>query len=208
MPYVQHLLKRYQHLKSLVNKDEISLLQMATLFLQASDTPQELRPMKQRIRVNVPGTDVAFPRGHLVDPFKQDMTFLEVLKDIMVRLQYPGTMFLHAIYVFFEHICKEWLASHPRSAFRVQDIEFAGKSLQQVRARILEQCQESTITESTGQESSDAREQNNARYVVDDLKILMPLMADPKEHSIENTTLDKQSGITGLIGKFSFSLTN
>lgn len=202
MPHIRYLLKRYERLKALIGQDETTLIRMATLFLHASDTPAELRPMKQRVRQNVPGTDIPFPSGPLVDTFEQDTTFLEILEELIVQLRYPPILFLHAIYVYYEYICKEWLASHPRVAFQVKHLKFAGKSLPDFRGEILEECQEPTSA-STGEESSGSQLGFDDQYKpeAEDLMMLKPLFADPDEQHAVNSSLDKQSGILGLIGK-------
>ncbi|KAK0099769.1 hypothetical protein ONS95_013340 [Cadophora gregata] len=199
MPYVQYVQKRYLKLKAiLVNNVEL-LLQLAELFLMASEVPLEHRPMKQRVRVNIPGTDIPMPNGSLVDPFEQDVTFLESVKDIIVQLDYPGILYLRAVYVFFEHTCKEWRAARPVTGYRVQDITFAGRSLVQAREALLARFPDSRDNASEGDEWSYAVEHIDGQVDVADLKPLMPLLADPGDSLVENKTLDVASGMMGLI---------
>ncbi|KAJ9157629.1 hypothetical protein NKR23_g352 [Pleurostoma richardsiae] len=201
MPHVQHILKSYRRLQSLANQDPELLLLMATLFLHASNTPQELRPMRQRVRQNVPGTNIAFPQGLLIDPFVQDTTFLQVVEDIVRLLNYPGTLYLHAVYVFFEHICKEWLRLHRYNSFKVRNIAFAGRSLIQSRCELLgtpytpddlEDEHEMAVVEEEAAEAAEAEKYRG----------LMPMIPDAEDDlgtGEVNKTLDKQSGILGLI---------
>jgi len=185
MPHVQHILKRYHQLRTIIDQREDLLLQLATLFLNASDTPQELRPIKQRVRTNLPGTERALPQGRLVDRFEQDVTFLETLEEIITRLQYPAFLFFRAVHVFFEHTYKVWSVQHPRAAYRVQDIKFAGQNLVDIRNGIHGQIRSNWGLD--GQE---------------DLVTLMPLMADPGDAGVLDADLDQQSGLIGFIGEF------
>ncbi|EWZ28232.1 hypothetical protein FOZG_18073 [Fusarium oxysporum Fo47] len=203
VPHVESLLRQYQQLKSRIMKDEALLLQLSDLFLQASNTPTTLRPVQQQVKHILAGIGVPSPGGFPMDSSKQDAPFLPALKEIMIRLDYPATLFLWAVYVFFDYECQQWQDSNPGSVYRVEHIQFGGKPLAEVRARII------------GQDPTEPAWIHNGIFLVTDsigidldsmrdIAAIMPLKAGPeKEDGTAPATQSLQSGIFGLIGMVS-----
>ncbi|KAF5268040.1 hypothetical protein FOXYS1_1072 [Fusarium oxysporum] len=199
VPHVESLLRQYQQLKSRIMKDEALLLQLLDLFLQASNTPTTLRPVQQQVKHILAGIGVPSPGGFPMDSSKQDAPFLPALKEIMIRLDYPATLFLWAVYVFFDFECQQWQDSNPGSVYRVEHIQFGGKPLAEVMARII------------GQDPTEPAWIHNGIFLVTDsigidldsmrdIAAIMPLKAGPeKEDGTAPATQSLQSGIFGLI---------
>lgn len=74
--------------------------------------------------------------GSAEDPFIQDTTFLPLIETIIRRLDNLPYLVLHTIYVFFDHLCQNWLQQHPGAGYNATDIELAGMSLDSIRAKI------------------------------------------------------------------------
>lgn len=130
--------------------------------------------------------------GSAVDPFVQDITFLPLIETIIRRLDYLPYLFLHAVYVFFDHISQNWLQSHPTAGYNIEDIELAGRSLESVRANFLR-------TRSEGGPQIVRLILLGGAVFDKQISTLLPLTFKTNVGDNE-ILLDPESGIMGLIG--------
>lgn len=211
LSHVMHLNTRYTKLQGYI-EDPQALYAVATLFLHASLVPREHRPplqwrqsplaiMTQNQTKHVPADIKAKAQklGNYMETYVQDITLLPSIENILRQTGYPAYLFFQAVQTFFSHISTTWLAKNYGRGFNVENLVFAGRSVEQVR--------KDTITAKSprgprvhlafhlGGESFDNQ-----------IASLLPLLY--KENVQADTPmmfLGRESGALGLLGKSSYT---